>query len=109
MHKQVAATPLVVAIAKAEATDKMLHVVDESLRRAAEAREEREKLEAEARDKAERDDRLEQAKRAEQEAAQRLTERNERVAEDIARREATRADAQRAISHGDLFPLNVVI
>ncbi len=64
-------TPLAIAVAKNQATEKMLHVVDESLRRAAEAREEREKLEAERREKEERDNRVEQAKRDEEESARR--------------------------------------
>jgi hypothetical protein len=102
-------TPLVVAVAKAEATGKMLEVVDESLRRAAEAREERERLEAQRREKEERDNRVEEAKRREEESARLLTERNERVAENIALREAARTDAHRALEQGDLYPLNVVI
>jgi hypothetical protein len=96
---------LVTAVAKAQATDKMLHVVDEALRRSAEAREERERLEADQRQKEERDNRIEEAKRVEEESARRLAERNERVAEDIATREA----ARRALAAGNVWPLNVVI
>lgn len=96
---------LVAVVAQHQATEKMLHVVDESLRRSAEAREERERLEAERRDKEERDNRVEDAKRLEQESARKLAERNERVAEDIAAREA----ANQAIAQGNMWPLNVVI
>ncbi len=96
---------LVTAVAQQEATQKMLHVVDESLRRSAEAREQREKLEAQQREKEERDNRIEDAKRQEAESARKLAERNEQVAEDIAVREA----ARRAIAEGKVWPLNVVI
>ena len=50
-----------------------------------------------------------EAKRQEEEAARRLTERNEREAEEIAAREAARAEANRAIAGGALWPLDVVI
>jgi hypothetical protein len=96
---------LVTAVAQQEANQKMLQVVDESLRRSAEAREQREKLETERREKEERDNRIEDAKRQEEESARKLAERNERVAEDIAAREA----ARRAIAQGKIWPLNVVI
>lgn len=96
---------LVAAVAQSQATEKMLHVVDESMRRSAEAREERERLETERRAKEERDNRVEEAKRQEAESARRLAERNERVAEDIAARE----QAQRAMAQGNAWPLNVVI
>lgn len=96
---------LVAAVAQSQATEKMLHVVDESMRRSVEAREERERLETERRAKEERDNRLEDAKRQEAESARRLAERNERVAEDIAARE----QAQRAMAQGNAWPLNVVI
>lgn len=100
-----APTPLVTAVANAQATDKMLQVVDESLRRAAEARQERERIEAERREKEERDNRIAEAKRQEEESARRLTEHNERIAEDIAAREA----ARKALAHGQVRPLNIVI
>lgn len=96
---------LVTAVAQNEATQKMLHVVDESLRRSAEAREQREKLEAERREKEERDNRIEDAKKQEEESACRLAERNDRVAQDIAAREA----ARKALAQGNTWPLNVVI
>jgi DNA anti-recombination protein RmuC len=98
-------TPLVVAVAQAQNTGKVLEVVDESLRRAAEAREERERVEAERREKEARDHRVEQAKRQEEESARRLTERNERVAEEIAARDA----ARRAVAEGTLRPLDLSI
>lgn len=100
---------LMAAVAHAQATDKLLHVVDESLRRSEEARKLREQAEAERREREAREQRIEHAREQEAESAKRLTERNERVAERIAERDAARADAQRALASGVTWPLNVVI
>lgn len=79
---------LVTAIAEAKNTDVVLSVVDESLRRAAEAREQRERDEAERRIREERDARIQEFERREEQASLELREREEREAREAAEREA---------------------
>lgn len=78
----------VTALAQAKNTDVVLTVVDDSLKRAAELREEREKREQEEQDKQERDARVREFERREERAAEQLRERNDREAREAEQREA---------------------
>lgn len=95
-REHVESPELVTAIAKAKNIDVVLRVVDESLTRAAEARKQREKDDAERRVQEERQRRAEEYDRQEQQGAEALAQREERLAEGIARREAEAEARQRA-------------
>jgi hypothetical protein len=92
---------LLVETAKSEATQAVLDVVDESLDRSAKALEEREKRDAEERREQEARERVEQAETAEARDAERMRDRVERQAEDIARHDAQ----QRAQTEEKTSPL----
>jgi translation initiation factor IF-2 len=79
---------LIVETAKSAATQAVLRVVDESIERAAKAREERERAEAERRREEEARQRVEHAEEAERRDAERMRDRVERQADEIARNEA---------------------
>ncbi len=79
---------LVTAIAEAKNTDVVLSAVDESLRRSAEARELREKRDAEQRLRDEREARINEFERREERASEELRDRTQREARAAAEREA---------------------
>jgi hypothetical protein len=87
---------LAAAIARDKNVGVILKVVDDSNTRAAELLRERAKADAARREEDQRRQRAERFEREERDSAEKLRERNERVAEDIARREAERATADRA-------------
>lgn len=79
---------LAAAVAKDKNIGVILKVVDDSNNRAEELRREREKADAAKREEEDRRNRAERFERQERDSAEKLRERNDRVAEDIARREA---------------------
>ncbi|MGE3108796.1 MAG: hypothetical protein AB7G11_06555 [Phycisphaerales bacterium] len=91
---------LVTAIAQAKNTDVVLAVVDESLRRAAEARREREEREAEQRERDAREERVREYERREEQAAEELHDREQREARQVAQREEESRQLHQALLNG---------
>lgn len=102
---------LLIATARARNTGAVLRVVDESVRRAAELREEREARRAEERAAEARRDRAETAERIEREHAERLSDQYRaeaaRVVEDRAEAEALlrEGEEQARLQSGDAIDL----
>jgi hypothetical protein len=85
---------LMAAIAHAKNVEVVLKIVDDSLARAAEIRKQRQKEDQERQEKEDRDRRAEEFDRREQQSAAELADRNERIAQEISRKEQE-ADAIR--------------
>ncbi len=89
----------------------MLHVVDESLKRSAEARREHQKAETARREKEDRDRRAEEADKRERRNVEEMRQRLDRIAKEIAEREAARTAASQSLltrpAQSDV-PLDVV-
>lgn len=92
-----ARSDLLVAQTRASARDTLLNVVDQSIRRSAELRREREAREAEARVIEDRRNRAEEAERIEREDAEAVTQRAREQADEIVTRSEERRREDEAL------------